>query len=84
MAEKLSKYESVADAVASGDQVEMVKAQVDSIAAALDNTNSARDIATLHTRLSKTLADLRELEPPKKETAAAKRKREAEAKKNTK
>lgn len=77
MAKKLSKYDSVTEAVASGDQVEMLKAQTDALAVAIDTCETPRDLAALHNRLTHTLTSLRELDPPKKQTSADKRRKEA-------
>lgn len=83
MAEKkLSKYSTITEAIASGDILEMYKAQADDIAKALDATESVRDKAQLHNKLHQIVRTLREMEPPKTESKAARLKKESAAQKD--
>lgn len=77
----LSKYKTITEALTSGDQVEVLKAEADLVGRALDSSNSDRDIASLSLRLLNIMERLEEVSPQKKETAVEKRKREAAEKK---
>lgn len=77
----LSKYKTVSEAVASGNHAEILKAQADSIGAAIDNTDATRDLSSLNLRMIQILQELDAIEPQKKETAVERRKREAAEKK---
>ena len=77
----LSKYKTITEALTSGDQVEVLKAEADLVGRALDSSNSDRDIASLSLRLLNIMERLEEIAPQKKETAVEKRKREAAEKK---
>lgn len=77
----LSKYNTVSEAVASGDRAEILKAQADKLSKAIDESTSDRDLSSLNLRMIQILQELEAVAPQKKETAAEKRKRESKEKK---
>lgn len=76
-----SPTKNVSDAVSSGKRIESLKALADKLAELIDASDSPRDVAALSLRLMKTLEQIEQLAPTKKETAAEKRKRQAQEKK---
>lgn len=77
----LSKYNSVSEAVASGDHAEILKAQADKVSKAIDEATMDRDISSLSLRLIQIMSELEAVAPQKKETAVERRKREFAEKK---
>lgn len=57
----------LADVVAKGDRLESLKALRDYLAAALDDTLSARDQAALSARLTDVLEQIEDLTPPEED-----------------
>lgn len=72
-----SKYETVSEAVTSGDRLESLKALADYLAEQLDNCESMRDAASLSLRLITTLEQIESLEPKKKSSVVASAKAKA-------
>lgn len=70
----LSKYDSVSEAVASGDRAEILRAQADKLSKAIDESTSDRDLSSLNLRMIQILQELEVAAPQKKDTAADKHK----------
>lgn len=70
----LSKYDSVSEAVASGDRAEILKAQADKLSKAIDESTSDRDLSSLNLRMIQILQELEVAAPQQKTTAADKHK----------
>ena len=69
-----SENPSIATAAESGDYLGLLKALRAKVAAGLDSSTSARDIATLSRRLTELMAEIADLEKPRagaKEKAAS-------------